>query len=278
MGSSAIPSRSTPDKLWALARRGWLQAASYRLNFIGNYLGALVVLVFFYVLAQFYGQARPVSIEAYGGDYFTFLLIGGVLARLFSLGLKQFGRELEHELAAGTVEPVMVTATAPALALLGPALWTLFEGALIALGQLAVAAAFLGADFSRANWAAALVLGALTVAATASWGVLSAAFVLVFKRADPLAWLADVTLYMFAGVYFPIAILPAVLQPVAWALPLSHALEGLRFALMRGDTLADLWRYVLILAGFDVVLVPISVWALGAALRHVRRAGSLGHY
>lgn len=262
----------------ALVRRGFLHAASYRLNFFGNYFGALLVVVFYYVLAQFYGQARPAALAAYVGDYFTFLLIGGVLARFFSLGFKQFARELEHELAAGTLEPLMVTATPPALALLGPALWTLAEGVVLAGAQLAVGAALLGADLSRANWPAALVLGALTLVAVAGWGALSAAFVLVFKRADPLSWLADVTLYMFAGVYFPVAALPAVLQPIAWALPLSHALEGLRLALMRGATLADLRLYLLILAGFAAGLIPLSAWAVSAALARARRTGSLGHY
>ncbi|MBP7693381.1 MAG: ABC transporter permease [Anaerolineales bacterium] len=259
-------------RLFALTRRGFLQAASYRLSFFGNYLGAALVLVFYRVLADFLGRAQP------GEDYFTFLLIGGVLARFFSLSLKQFARELEHELAAGTLEPLLVTATPPALALLGPALWTLVEGLLIAAAQLAAGALFLGADFSRADWPAALGLGALTFTALAGWGLLSAAFVLVFKRSDPLSWLADVTLYMFAGVYFPISALPELLRPLAYLLPLSHGLEGLRLALLHGQSFAALGRYALILAGFSVALGPLGVWAIHAALRQVRRTGSLGHY
>lgn len=264
-------------KLFALTQRGLLHAASYRLNFLGNYFGAGLVLAFFYVLAQFYGQAQPAALNVYGGDYFTFLLIGGVFARYFSLGIKQFGRELEHELTAGTLEPLMVTATPPAFALLGAALWTLLEGILIVIGQLLIGVAF-GADFSRANWLAALVMGALTFLALNSWGILSAAFVLIFKRTDPLSWLADVTLYMFAGVYFPIQVLPAVLQPIAYALPLSYALEGLRFALMRGDTFVGLAHYILILLGFNLALAPLSFWALNTAIKYVKSRDSLSHY
>lgn len=264
--------------LLALVRRGFLHAASYRLNFFGNYLGAALVVVFFYVLADFYGQARPAGLALFGGDTFTFLLIGGVTARFFNVGFKQYARELEHELAAGTVEPLLVTATPAPLALLGPALWALIEGLLIAALQLALGVWFLGADLSRADWPAALALGALALLAVTGWGLLSAAFVLVFKRADPLSWLADVTLYMFAGVYFPVAALPAVLQPLAWALPLSHALEALRLALMQGRSLPELARYAWILAGFALALLPLGVLGLEAALRHARRRGSLGHY
>jgi ABC-2 type transport system permease protein len=267
----------TPDKLLAFLERGFRQAASYRLNFLGNYLGTLLTVVFLYVLAQFYGEARPQALAPYG-DYFTFLLIGGAFARFLSLGLRHFGRELEHELATGTIEPIMVTATPPALALLGPSLWIFCEGAVLAGLQLAVGAWFFGADFSRANWPAALAIGALALGALGAWGVISAAFVLAFKRAEPLGWLVDVTLFMLAGVYFPVAIIPPALRVFAYLLPLSYALEALRFALMRGAGLGDLWWYALVLLGFNVVLVPGSVLALRYALERVKREGSLGHY
>ena len=265
-------------KLLAFVQRGFWHASSYRLNFFGAYLGTALSVVFFAILARFYGDAQPAALAPYGGGYFTFLLIGGAFARYLSLGMRHFGRELELELAVGTIEPVMVTATPPALALLGPSLWTLLEGLLLMIGQLALGVIFFGADFSRANWSAALALAALALVALNGWGVLSAAFVLVFKRAEPLGWLVDVTLFMLAGVYFPVSIMPVGLQIVAYALPLSHALEGLRFALMRGDTLAELSRYAAILLGFDLVLLPLSLLAFRAALNHVKRAGSLGHY
>src|SRR5262245_23232054 len=234
-----------PFKTLAFIKRGFWHASSYRLNFVGNYLGSVLVLLFFYVLAQFYGVARPAALAEYGGDYFTFLLIGGVFARYLSLGLRNFGRELEHEMTAGTVEPLMVTATSPMLALLGASLWSLIEGLALLVAQLILGALVFGADFSHANWAAATVLTLLTVIALNSWGLFTAAFVLAFKRADPLSWLVDVTLYMLAGVYFPVQILPDWLRVIAYALPLSHALEGLRFALMRGDSLTGLSHYVI---------------------------------
>ena len=118
----------------------------------------------------------------------------------------------------------------------------------------------------------------LTLLALNSWGLLSAAFVLVFKRADPLSWLVDVTIFMLAGVYFPIQLIPQPLRVFAYMLPLSYALEGLRYALMRGQTLAELWLYALVLVGFNVLLLPLSVVAFRMALTYVRKRGTLGHY
>ena len=278
--TSTYVSRTSPTlaKYAAFVKRGFLHASSYRLNFVGTYLGGILIVVFFSVLAKFFGNAQPAALEPYGGDYYTFLLIGAVFARYLSLGLRHFGRELEHELATGTIEPVMVTATPPGLALLGPSLWILIEGLALMALQLVLGVVFFDADLSQANWPAALVLGALTLVAPNSWGILSAAFVVLFKRADPLSWLVDVTIFLLAGVYFPIQLLPFWLRIFAYLLPLSHALEGLRFALMRGHTLAQLWVYVLILFAFNAVLLPASVFTFRFALRRVKQTGSLGHY
>ncbi len=265
-------------KLYAFIRRGFLHAASYRLNFLGTYVGGLLSVVFFAVLAQFYGNAQPAALAPYNGDYFTFLLIGAAFARFLSLGLRHFGRELEHDLAAGTIEPVMVTATSPGLALIGPSLWILVEGVLLLVLQIAMGALAFGADFSRANWPAALVFTLLTLLALSGWGLLSAGFVLMFKRAEPLSWLVDVTLFMLAGVYFPVQVIPWGLRVFAYLLPLSYSLEALRFALMRGDTLADLWQYAAVLVGFAVVLLPLGLWGFQRAIDRVRRGGGLGHY
>ena len=264
-------------KVWAFVKRGFLHASSYRLNFLGTYIGGILSVVFFSVLAGFYGNAQPAALAAYG-DYFTFLLIGASFARFLSIGLRHFGRELEHDLAAGTIEPVMITATAPGLALLGPSLWIVAEGVILLVVQLVMGALFFHADFSRANWLAAAVLTLLTLLSLSGWGFLSAAFVLMFKRAEPLSWLVDVTLFMLAGVYFPIQVIPWGLRIFAYGLPLSYALEGLRYALMRGQGLDQLWGYALILLGFTALLLPTGIWGFRVAIDRVRRGGGLGHY
>ncbi len=262
--------------MWALIRRGFLIAKSYRLNFVGTYFGGALYIFFYALLANFVGQ-QPAAIREFGG-YFTFLLIGGVFARYLSLGMKFLAREIEQEMVIGTVEPLMVTATNPALALLGASAWLFVEGIFVLFLQLGVGVIFFGADLSRANWLAALVIIILALLALNSWGILSAAFLLIFKRADPLNWLIDLTTYIFCGVYFPIALLPWFLQIFSYLLPLTYALEGLRGALMRGQSLYDLRAPLFALLIFDLVLIPLALIAFRRALAYTKRTGSLGQY
>jgi ABC-2 type transport system permease protein len=263
-------------KLLAFTLRGFRLASSYRLNFLGTYLGGVLLIVFFAVLQQLFG-AHPPAIARYG-DYFTFLLIGGIFGRFLSFGMRHFGRELEQEMATGTLEPMLATATSPVLVLLGPSLWVAVEGVLLMLIQFLAGVLFFDADLSRANWTAALALGAISLLALSSWGVLSAAFMLLFKRADPLSWLVDVTIFLLAGVYFPVSLLPVWLKVPAYLLPLSYALEAMRLALMRGQSLSQLAGYAGILLLFNVLLIPAGLLAFRRALTLAKRSGSLGHY
>lgn len=45
---------------------------------------------------------------------------------------------------------------------------------------------------------------------------------------ESLAWASIFAIAPISGIYYPIATLPAWLQPVAWCLPSSHVFEGMR--------------------------------------------------
>jgi hypothetical protein len=65
---------------------------------------------------------------------------------------------------------------------------------------------------------------------------------------------------------------------LAYALPMSHGLDGVRLALVERPDLAAIGRDALTLAVFTAVLVPASLVGFAWAVRRGRRTGSLGHY
>ena len=56
---------------------------------------------------------------------------------------------------------------------------------------------------------------------------------------ETLAWAIPFLFTPFSAVYYPVAVLPASLRPVAWALPTTHAFEGMRTVLSGGGTAWD---------------------------------------
>ena len=262
-------------KIGALVGHNFRLAFAYKLNFVSRYLSAAVSVLLFFFLDRLLRGAGINEIE--GGTYFTFLLIGGTFARYLEIVNHGFMDNLREEMLKGTIEPLLVTATPAALVLLGPASWRLVEGTVLVLIQLSVGVA-VGADFSQANWLSAAVVVLVGLSSLISYGVFSAAFMIVFKRGDPLNWFVNAVAYVFSGVFFPVSLLPPGLRIISHALPFTYVLRALRAALMRGAGLAELAPDIAILLGFTAVLLPLALWSMRTAVRRMKERGELAHY
>lgn len=104
-----------------------------------------------------------------------------------------------------------------------------------------------------------------------SLGLIVSGLVLRFGQgAEGLGWALVFLIQPVSGVYYPIAVLPEWLQPVAWALPSSHLFEGMRAVLIDGTFRMDLL--------VDAVALN-AVWlsaGLGGFLFFVRQARERG--
>lgn len=90
--------------------------------------------------------------------------------------------------------------------------------------------------------------------------------------AESLAWLAIFALTPISGVYYPIAILPDWLQPVAWALPMASVFEGMRAVMFEHSFRTDLILRASLLNALYLTIGAISFLAF---FRAVRRRGLL---
>lgn len=69
-------------------------------------------------------------------------------------------------------------------------------------------------------------MGMITTALIIRWG----------HSAEALAWAVPYLVQPVAAVFYPVSVLPAWLQPIAWAMPATHVFEGMR-AILRGEVL-----------------------------------------
>ncbi len=265
----------TASKLLFMISHNFRLAWSYKLNFFGRYLaGASSILLYYFLdlLLQRSGQETVA-----GGSYFTFVLIGGTFFRYLLSISQAFSTNLREEMLMGTIEPLLVTATPTTLSLLGPSSWKVIQATSIVIGQLFLGV-LVGADFSQANWSSALVVLLVSLASFFSYGIVSAAFTIVFKRSDPAVLFIGTLASVLSGVFFPIEIFPPWLRIFSYLLPFTYALRALRGALMVNASLADLATEIAILLGFAAVLTPLSLWALRYAIRRMKDSGELAHY
>ena len=90
--------------------------------------------------------------------------------------------------------------------------------------------------------------------------------------AESIAWTIMFLFLPLTCVYYPVAVLPAWLQYVAWALPPTYVFEGMRALLIDHVFRADLMLSAL---AINAVLLLASFAAFLALLRSARRHGSL---
>ncbi|MEP6623229.1 MAG: ABC transporter permease, partial [Acidimicrobiia bacterium] len=93
--------------------------------------------------------------------------------------------------------------------------------------------------------------------------------------AEALAWGVMFVVMPLSGIFYPIDSLPTVLQPVAQALPTTHAFAALR-GLVDGHSLA--WSQLGIAAAETAVLAVLACWFLVRMLRVFRRRGLITRF
>jgi ABC-2 type transport system permease protein len=90
--------------------------------------------------------------------------------------------------------------------------------------------------------------------------------------AESLAWTFMFVMLPLTCVYYPAAILPGWLQPIAWALPPTYVFEGMRALLIDHVFRADLMLEALSL---NAVLFAVAAAVFLALLKSARRYGML---
>lgn len=264
--------------LWGFLRRDAHIHTSYKLGFAIELLSVFMSSSTFYFVAKLFGAASMPILRNYGGDYFSFVLIGIAFSSYQSVGLNSFAQSLRQEQYLNTLEPIFLTPVTVPQFLIGSGLWdflyaTLEVGLYLLLGGLVF-----GLRLPAARPVEAVVVLLLTIAAFMGLGVIAAAFIMRYKRGNPITWLVTSASELLGGVYFPLTVLPGWMQKVAKFVPMSHALSGLRKSLLSGAGWRDILPELTALSLFIVILWPIGFLAFRLALKSARDEGSLGHY
>lgn len=157
-------------------------------------------------------------------------------------------------------------------------LWNYFLSALRFLFYLAVGALLFGVDVGRADIPAALVIFVLTVVCFMGIGILWAGVVLLIKRGEAVMTAMGYVVLLLSGVFFPVSMLPAWMQPFSAMIPLTYALEGMRFALLKGVGVSDQAGLLVQLSLFAAGLLAAGIAGFNLAVRAAKHSGSLTQY
>ncbi|MER5454864.1 ABC transporter permease [Micromonospora sp. NPDC002389] len=264
------PARGGANAVLALIRRDLSDRQTFRVPLLLDLAFGLVNLVVFLFISRVLtpgGAQHPFV----GTSYFDFVAVGIIFMLVLQAAMTHLTGRVVREQRGATLEMLAaqpVPTAALAVGLAGhPFLLALMRAGVYLLLLHTV----LGLHTERADWwgvTAVLVAGS---GAMMGVGIGLSAFAVAVGHGEAAARLLVVGLSFLSGTYFPVTALPGVLPVLTAVLPSRIALDGLRAALSGGAWAPS----VLTLLAVSVLLLPLSTWAFGRALRIAATRGTL---
>ncbi len=261
----------------AFLRRDFREAVTYKFSFVSSVTGIFLSSATFYFLARLVPAGSP-ALGPYGGDYFSFAVIGVAFSGLLGMFQEGLSAVVRGAQVSGTLEALLVTPVPVPVVLFGSSLYSLLFQVVRTALHIFAAMALFGMSLGRVNAAGVLAVGFLTVLCFLAVGVLSASFILVYKTGNPFSWALGTVSGLLGGVVFPVSLLPPWIRWVSSLLPVTYALDGMRKSLLASASFAEVLPDVAALAAFNAVLLPLSLVAFRLAVRKAKRDGTLSHY
>jgi ABC-2 type transport system permease protein len=264
-------------EVWLFFWRDLCVARTYRTLFVLEVIEALFGAAMFFYVARFVDSPQLEHALPQGGSYFAFSLIGFVFLDYLNAAMDTFDHSLAEARDTGTLEHLLVTQTSLPLILAGSAIYPFVVTTVRIAVYIAWGALLFGFPLHDANWIAVAAVLLATLLAFSGLGILSASYVLLFKRGNPAKWFLLGISSVAGGMLFPVSILPDWLQLVARLNPVTYALDAMRAALLGGAGLHAVLRPLLVLLLFAAVLLPVSMAVFAWALRRTKTTGTLMH-
>jgi len=258
----------------AIAKRDFLLFASYRTRLVTTLFTTAVSLTLFYYVS------RLVNSKSIGSpdDYYAFVVVGLTILGVLTSTLSAPVATLRAELQTGTFERLVVSPFGAVRAIASLLIFPLALATVVGILSLCFAGVVFGLHVHWSTAPLAIPVAVLGAIAFAPLGLVMASAVVVFKQTNAGAAFVITGFSLLAGVYFPVHLLPAWIRWASDVQPFTPAVDLLRNLLVATPLRESAGLELAKLAGFAVVLTPVALLLLQAAVRRSRRRGTIIEY
>jgi ABC-2 type transport system permease protein len=248
---------------WQLTRRYW---------------SWVVVFTFYAIVTS--ATVALIGVAAKDARLTLTLTIGALLWSFLSVLFNEIAMSIGFERWEGTLEYTFMAPVSRLVHLLGLSLYALSYSMLRVVCVLAGLSLMIDLPLRWSQLPALAVVLGVSSLAFVGLGLMAAILpVMSPERGAEATNIVQGVLLLVSGVYYPVSVLPAWLQPLSWLSPATYALSASRRLLgVDGAPPASLAGIVpdlekLLLLG--VILVPLGLWAFARAENWAKRNGKL---
>jgi ABC-2 type transport system permease protein len=257
----------SPWRVAAMVLRYWYLLRSSWPRLLDLVYWPAVQMLMWGFLQLYIGQNNSFFARA-GGIFIGAVLLWDILFR----GQLGFSLSFLEEMWSRNLANLMISPLRPAEFILALIVMSLTRLAISTIPVALLAIAFFGFNLFGLGLALAAFFVNLLLT---SWAIGIFVSGLVMRNglgAENMAWSIMFIFLPLTCVYYPVSVLPAWLQHVAWALPPTYVFEGMRTLLIDQVFRSDLMLQAL---GLNVLFFAAGALAFLALLKSARRNGSL---
>jgi ABC-2 type transport system permease protein len=211
-----------------------------------------------------------------GNQLFMVMLIGTAVIAGLQDALTGLTSRLGFAQERGTLETYLVEPVPWALIPVGMNIWRSLTGTVLAVVMVGIGC-LLGGTVNVAAIPLALLVLFLGIVACNALGTFAAAFIVLFKRGEPIVMLFGLGASVVGGALFPIGVLPVWIRWISYLVPHTYVISAERQLLMSQPPAGDMSLSVSIglLAVFSVVMFTAGLFVFDRSLRYARQLGIL---
>jgi len=242
-----------------LIRRQFKMRMYYSVNFLLNILGTLVDLAVMAIIAFAARGAVSGSLAAYGGDYFSYVVLGMVSFRILDVAINAPYSAVSDAFWNRRIELFLSSPVNPTF-LIASLSFGIFVNELLPLTAYLIVGLALGFSTKILSW---LWMPTLLLAFLACLGIglMSAGSLYLLEtkgQMDPIRWVMNILTRIVAGLYYPLSILPLWMQGLSLIIPHTYALDAVR-RLVLGGAGAEPTLLIHRIIPFEPILIDILV-------------------
>jgi ABC-2 type transport system permease protein len=205
-----------------------------------------------------------------------YLVIGTLVWRYLSMIFYWITEVISIERWEGTIEYTLMAPIRRITHMAGQTFFAIVYSMLFTAIILAVTVVLFEIDLSNANLAGGAVMLLAGSLSFIGVGVMGSILPLLFpERGAQMTHVIIALLLLVSGVYYPISVLPPLLQKLAVFSPATYVLDGTRRAFLEGMPTSELWPYVWPTLIMGLIAIPLGLWVFGQAERYAKRTGKL---
>ena len=258
----------------------WAEAVKQHRNYFNNwtiYISLFIWPLFSFLSAYYSYSAFDVDgtlISYINGKNILVFLMLGYMAMSFFRSVVQSAWNFSRERQSGTLEYIYLSTANRLAVLMGNALSSVFESAVVMLifGLLIICS---NRDSINVNTLSLGIVLTIFIVMALLWGVFLNACFLYSRDTDFLFTILEEPMEIFAGVKVPIMIFPAWAKIISFIFPLTYVLEALRQVMLNDASVTSLSNILFACIGIIIVLLCATLFTIGIVEKHMRRTGNV---